>query len=145
VADILDISIQRGYELALDGEYPKAWKPKVGELLVGRLICYDSGVTDYGQVPIAIVESDENGEQRAGWMLHHVLRDEFRKKRPHPGERIGIKRLPDAAKGYKRYVLRVDRREAQVPNFDQFAPTGDVAPEDQGKLDQPEHDGDLPF
>ena len=116
------------------GEFPEAWKPKVGEVMVGSLLRYDSGTTSFGEHPIAVIQDERTDEARSVWLLHTVLRGEFEKKRPRPGERIGIKRLPDSEKGYKRYVVRVDREEPEIPNFQQFAPPGDVPPAERASI-----------
>ena len=117
-----------------DGTYPTSWKPRVGDMLVGPIARYSSGTTDYGTYPIAVISDEESQELWSVWLVHTVLRDEFRKQRPKVGERVGVKRLPDADKGYKRYVLRVDRPEPDVPDFDAFAAPGDVAPEHRKAL-----------
>ena len=108
---------------AFDGTFPEGWRPKVDDLLVGKILRYDEGWTKHGECPICLVEDEEAGGLRAVWIFHAVLLDEFRKKRPKVGERIGIKRLPNAAKGYWRYELRVDREEPDVPDFSRFGPT----------------------
>lgn len=111
-----------------DGEYPESWIPDVGDILVGEVLRYDSGSTDYGRHPICVLEDEATGEERGVWLLHTVLLEEFKQRRPKPGERVGIKRLPDAEKGYKRYAVRVDREEPEVPDFDAFSDPGDVPP-----------------
>ena len=128
-----------------DGKYPESWIPKVDDILVGTVVRYESGSTEYGPCPIVVVEDEEKKELRSVWLLHAVLRSEFQKKRPRPGERVGIKRLPDAKIDYKRYALWVDREEPEIPDFSQFAPAGDVSPEDQARLSVDEGSDDLPF
>lgn len=125
-----------------DGEYPEAWRPSVGDILVGEVMRWSSGYTDYGEYPICIVRADATGEEVGVWLLHTVLRDEMAKKKPRPGEKIGIKRLPDASKGYKRYAVRVDRDEPEIPNFERFAEPGDVAPKDREELRREARDFD---
>lgn len=128
----------RGELEGFDGEYPDSWKPSVGEIIVGEVQRYSSGSTDYGTYPICILLDEETGEERGVWLLHTVLRDEFEEKRPKPGERVGIKRLPDAEKGYKRYAVRVDREEPEVPEFDAYDDPGDVPAQDRHALRQEE-------
>ena len=111
---------------AFDGTFPEGWKPKVGDVLVGKILRYDKGWTDYGECPICLVEDEEAEGPRAVWIFHTVLVSEFEKKRPKVGERIGIKRLPDAAKGYRRYALRIDREEPDVLDFSRFGRPNDV-------------------
>jgi len=100
-------------------EYPASWVPKPGDLITGEVVRYTEGTTSFGRSPIAVLRDDESGELRSVWLLHAVLRNEFAEQKPKPGERIGIKRLSDHAKGYKRYRLRVDRGQAEpeVPDF----------------------------
>ena len=117
-----------------DGTYPKSWKPKIGDIITGTIVRYTSGTTDFGEYPIVVIEEEDSHELRSVWLMHLVLREQFKKLRPKIGERVGIKRLPDSDKGYKRYALRVDREEPSVLDVDRFAPTGDVAPEDKAAL-----------
>jgi hypothetical protein len=106
-----------------EGEFPDAWIPKPGELLVGQLARYERGTTTYGTCAIAVVLDEDSGQERAVWILHHTLKGEFASLRPVPGERVGIKRLPDAENAhgqrYQKWLLRVDRQgEAQaLPDF----------------------------
>ena len=115
-----------------DGTYPESWRPEVGEILVGTIVRYETGSTNYGSYPICVVRDEQSGAERSVWLLHAVLRDEFEKQKPLPGERCGIKRLPDSDKNYKRYVVRIDRDQPDLPDFSQFAPAGDVPPEEPG-------------
>lgn len=127
----------RGELEDFDG-YPESWRPDVGEIIVGEVLRYDSGHTEYGEYPIAVLRDKSTGEERGVWLMHTVLRDEFEEKRPKPGERVGIKRLPDADKGYKRYAVRVDRDEPEMPEFDDYAEPGDVPPQDREALREEE-------
>ena len=90
---------------------------------------------------------DASGKERTVWLLHKVLINEFKQKRPRPGEEIGIKRLPDADKGYKRYRVMVDRHEPDVPDFEPggSTPPGD-SPDSESESTDPEiTDEDIPF
>ena len=132
-----------------DGTYPKSWLPKPGDIIVGRILRYTSGRTDYGKYPIAVVEDAKTKQPRSVWLMHQVLRNEFEDQQPKVGETIGIKCLPKSEKGYKRYVLRVKRDEPSVPDFSQYAAPGDVAPEDKASLldevNKDDDEEDLPF
>ena len=46
---------------------------------------------------------------RSPLVLRGRLRNEFERFQPTIGERLGVKRLPDSAKGYKMFLVRVDR------------------------------------
>lgn len=117
-----------------EGEFPDAWMPKPGEMLVGTLVRYERAATSYGPCSIAVVMDEQSGQLWAVWLLHHVLRGEFAALRPVPGERIGLKRLPDAENAhgqrYRRWLLRVDRRgeDQAVPDFEEGAAPKSSAP-----------------
>jgi len=130
---------------AFDGTFSEAWRAKVENVIIGKILRYDKGWTDYGECPICLMEDEEAGEPRAVWIFHTVLLDEFKKKRPMVGERIGIKRLPDAAKGYRRYELRVDRKEPEVPDFSRFERPNDVPPRGGAAAGDSQGDEDSEF
>jgi hypothetical protein len=110
-----------------DGTYPESWRPQPGDILVGTIEKYDRASTSYGTYNIAVLR-DEQGALHSVWLMHAVLLDEFRKLRPRPGERLGIKRLEDAERGYRRYAVRVDREPgSDIPDFD-AAPAADAPP-----------------
>lgn len=120
-----------------DGEYPESWIPKPGDMLVGKLARYSSGHTSYGEQLIAVIEDDETQTPRSVWLMHTVLHGEFKKLRPKPGERVGIKRLQDSEKGYARYVVRVDREEP-VPDFQAFEPPGSTIEDQKEEVEEEE-------
>lgn len=111
-------------------EPARAWKPEVGDVLVGELVAYRQGQGAYGPAWVAHVREEGSGELRACWLFHAVLLDEFRRLRPKPGERVGIRRLEDGGKvgaRYRRFALVVDRPvEAEVPDFEALAPASDA-------------------
>jgi len=117
-----------------DGALPTSWIPKIGDTLVGQLVRYDRGTTAYGVKTIAVVVDEETGELRGFWILHEVARQEFADQKPRPGERLGIKRLPDTEKGFHRYRLVVDRADRALPDFGAEA-SGQAAP--AGRLERP--------
>jgi hypothetical protein len=96
------------------GEHPPAWRPAVGDVLVGTLLRYDRAPNLYqpGESAVVAVVKPDEGQPVAIW-LGTVLADLFRRHRPQPGDRLGLKRLPDShprpgKKPYARFVLRVD-------------------------------------
>ena len=118
-----------------DGQYPESWVPQPGDLIVGGVLRYEIGRTPYGTNPIVVLRDEENDEERAVWLLHSVLLNAFKTLRPRVGERIGIKRLEDADKGYRRYVLRADRPEPSVDEIlDDADGPGDVPSEELEEL-----------
>jgi hypothetical protein len=74
------------------GEFPPAWKPEPGDVLVGKVVRYDRGFTVYGEVRTVTIERD-NGERVAVWLSSTVLLNEFAKQKPKPGERVGERLL----------------------------------------------------
>ena len=106
----------------VEDDHPESWIPKVGDRLVGVLERYETAGTVHGPALIAIVRDENSNELRSVWVFHTVLRSEFKKQRPQPGERIGIKRRRDSNKGYRRYALIVDRTDAaNVQDIPEFA------------------------
>jgi hypothetical protein len=118
-------------ELEADnGVFPESWKPKPGDSIVGTLLRYDTGPTSWGDRRIAVLKIEANeshGEYLCGvWLSHKVLVDQFKRLRPEPGELVGIKRLPDADKGYARYVVKVDRPEVKAMDWDAIGENGEL-------------------
>lgn len=109
-----------------DGEYPPAWKPEPGEILIAKVLAYDTGHTRFGPVRTALLVNTETGERLTLWLSNTVLLRAFEELQPQPGEVIGIKHLGmDPARGYRRYKMRVDRP-------DSFSPLGgEVADQEQ--------------
>ncbi|MBM4043659.1 MAG: hypothetical protein FJ279_00945 [Planctomycetes bacterium] len=97
--------------------WPEAWRPKPGDVLTGIVESYSEGPTPYGNVHTVIVKDEDAGERVSVWLSSTVLLSEFRRLRPKPGERIGLKyEGKDADKGYHRYKLLVDR--GAVPSLE---------------------------
>ncbi len=110
----------------VDGNFPPAWKPVPGDILVGRLVGYSTGRGYRGrEIYVAKIEVEDivDGSPFVSvWLMSTVLFDEFRKQRPAPGERIGIARLTDgtseAGQEYQRYRVTIDRvGESAIPDF----------------------------
>lgn len=109
--------------------WPEAWNPKPGGNLVGTVRRYDVGQSAFGPVHTVIVEREASGEFVSVWLSSTVLLSLFQQHRPKVGERIGLRYLgKHPEKGYRRYVLLVDRPES-VPTF---APLGGEASTDDG-------------
>ena len=70
--------------------FAEAWKPKVGDKLVGVVVDVDLRASDYGDpYPIVTVQRDD-GTEVAFHGFHTVARRELAKKRPQIGDKIGI-------------------------------------------------------
>lgn len=102
------------------GAHPESWKPAPGDKLVGRLVRYDKAPGRFGLCILAVLDvAGEDGKASQGphlvavWLQHKVLLERFKELRPVPGERVGIKRLPDADKRYARYLVKIDRPQVE--------------------------------
>jgi hypothetical protein len=103
-----------------DLEFPEAWRPKVGDYLIGKVVSLDERDGEYGSYPIVTV-SRADGTRLAFHAFHTVARGELARLRPKIGDEIGIKyHGKDAERGYERYTMRVDRPGAE-PDWDRHA------------------------
>jgi hypothetical protein len=112
----------------LDQERPQAWiAEEPGDQIVGTLVRYDKGTSQYGEADIAVVRTKDG--ERAVWMFGAALRSQFGKIKPSPGEVVGIKFLGERVSGagnkYKDWRVVVDR-PAATPDFESMA--GEVEP-----------------
>ena len=102
-----------------DLEFPEAWRPKVGDCLIGTVVSTDERDGEYGTYPIVTVET-RDGKRLAVHAFHTVARGELARLRPKVGDEIGIKyHGKDAERGYERYTMRVDRPGAE-PDWDRI-------------------------
>ena len=119
---------------AFDGTFPESWRPKPGDKIVGRLVRYTQGESPYGPRHIAVVEAMNAGGEPylvGIWLSHAVLVDQFKRLKPKPGERIGVKRLADVPgrgdkRGYAMFKVVVDRPDAGAPDWDKVVVEGEV-------------------
>ena len=82
----------------------EAWRPEAGDKIVGTVVDVDSRDGEFGLYPIVTVQTD-TGDERAVHAFHTVLKREFAKRQPRPGERIGIKYLGKHERGYEAYRI----------------------------------------
>ena len=92
-----------------------SWRPNPGDELLGTFIEWSSGKTSRDETyRIAVIET-EDGQRLAVWLFYAVLREEFEKADPQPGELLLIQRSEDrsGANGttYRMYSVTVDRAE----------------------------------
>ncbi|MCH7869814.1 MAG: hypothetical protein IH881_19130 [Myxococcales bacterium] len=89
-----------------------SWRPNPGQELLGTFIEWSSGKTSRDETyQIAVIET-EDGQRLAVWLFYAVLRDEFDKADPQPGELLLIQRSEDrtgANGSYRMYSVTVDR------------------------------------
>jgi hypothetical protein len=121
-------------------EHPPAWRGEVGDVVVGRFFRYERAVTRHGLRFIAVAKDEETQEFVSIWLNWKVLQERFKELRPQPGERFGVRRLPDHAKGYRRFSMLVDREDSNEPDFFRTEDVQD-APDASADLT----DDDVPF
>ena len=100
-----------------ENEHLPAWMADVGDVFVGAFVRYERAATRHGVRFIAVATEEKSGDLMAIWLHWKVLQERFKEQRPRPGERFGIKRLPDSEKGYRRFKLLVDREDSAEPDF----------------------------
>ena len=113
---------------------PDTWKPKVGDILDATVVEYDeSPCCKFEPCQICTVRDRENDALLSIFVSPVVLRREFARVKPRIGERMLIKRLPDAGQA-KIFRVMMDRQQPDptVPDFG--APDAD-----------PEQDTDAPL
>jgi hypothetical protein len=71
-------------------------------------------VTKFGPCAVAVIAPDDGSEVFSVWLTAKVLFEEFKRLRPRPGERVGIRRLDDADH-FQRWAVEVDRDELDEP------------------------------
>jgi len=145
----------------LDNGFAEAWRPKAGDRLIGKIVGLDTRLSTYSEepYPIVTVEAEDGsteagqpipaGEERAWHCFDTVPRNELRKARPQPGERVGAAfHGKHAERGYNLWRIVVDRPfEAafdwdSVP-ADESSSTAEAA---STPTDEPaEDDGSIPF
>ena len=106
---------QRLHELARQKkDTSTSWRPDPGDELLGTFAEYSSGKTNRDENhQIAIIET-ESGDRVTVWLFYTVLREEFKKADPQPGELLLIQRSEDrtgANGSYRMYSVTVDRAE----------------------------------
>lgn len=123
----------------LRDEPAEAWIPEPGDVLVGELVDIDVRAAEHDPaVPVLTMRTDSD-ELVAVWAFYTVLRSELQKVSPQPGEWLGIRRLEDSEKGYRRYGVIPYRDKPREFSWDRISTDGgDVAPEDRMKLLTPE-------
>jgi hypothetical protein len=99
-----------------DREYPSAWIPEQpGDEIIGVVKAVRPAVhTAYGPVPVVEVEQLGTHAGWSIWLTHTVLRREFVRRRPVPGETLLVRYLgrvlPETGgAAYESYRVVVDR------------------------------------
>jgi hypothetical protein len=99
-------------------DFPPAWKPIPGEILVGTVELYDTWEGRYGPVKVVVLRDEAGGGLVSVYLGATVLFEEFKKWRPRPGELVGIRYFgKDEDRGYHKYKVMVDRPDASLDAF----------------------------
>jgi hypothetical protein len=135
----------------------EGWKPSPGDKLIGTVVEVDERTSHYGAYPLVVVETDD-GDEVAVHGFHTVLKNELARKRPAPGDLLGIVyQGRDTERNYEKYRVVLERATPQPDAVDwdahqsaSDADLGQPAGEDRqfaGPDDQvpPPTDADVPF
>ena len=96
--------------LNTDDERAEAWRPEIGDELVGEHLGFKKGTTKRGPADIVLLRELDTGHVRAVWLFYKVLREEIQKQSLRPGDLVAIRRLEDGP-NYRRYRVAVERKE----------------------------------
>src|SRR5215471_6912954 len=142
---------------AADRGYPQAWIPEEpGDEIAGVVTSVrPAAPTAYGSVPVVELEELGGPTPWSVWLVHAVLRREFVRQSPQPGEAILIRYLgkvqPEGGgAAYESYKLVVDRpTEGNEVDWTRLAARYDPdllagEPSDRREL-PPLEDEDVPF
>lgn len=122
-------------EDALEQEYPETVRlDEDNPIIMGTFLRVDWGPSEYGQVPIAVLQKDN--KEYGVWMFHAVLRNQFAQVKPAVGEPVGVKFLGKkkgaSGREYSNYVVkRVPKAGAEAFDWDAIsdeAVSADIAP-----------------
>lgn len=93
-----------------------AWRPEVGDKLIGRVLNVEVAGQDstFGAYPLLTVRRDGDGQLVNLHAFHGVIRKELARKGVGEGDRIGVKYLGTAEGGdfgeYENYRVVVERQ-----------------------------------
>ena len=120
---------------AVRQDFPEAWIPSSEHAeLAGEFVRLERGSTIHGAAWIAVVRT-EDGSERSLWLLHTVLRNEFTRLQPKPGELLVVRYLGakesvngQSYEGYRVLVERegdaIDWNEVGADREDTGSPAG---------------------
>lgn len=98
----------------------KVWKPEPGDVLHGTLQEAETVRTKYGPTIKAVILEEETTEPVLLWVGSAVLKAEWQKAQPKPGERLAVKyigRQGQAERQYHVHAVEVFREtiEGELP------------------------------
>lgn len=142
----------------LDAGFPDAWiASDTDREIIGAFLRLEKGNTRFGTAWIVVLADVITGTERAVWLVHTVLRNEFKRAQPKQGEIVavryeGMKQPEGTGAPYASYKVAVDRPTteaswAELPDDGSFAAPveGDFVgdPDDEAAMDRPRDD--IPF
>jgi hypothetical protein len=100
-----------------DGVPAQMWDPEPGESLLAEVLRYEERTTKVGPCRVAVVREIDTDDEWSVWLSRSVLRNEFDKQEPRPGDKIGLKfhgekSTRNGQSTYFLYTLRVIRTSA---------------------------------
>jgi hypothetical protein len=114
-----------------DGSPPDMWDPEPGESLIAELLRYEERTTKVGPCRVAVVREADSDELYSVWLSRSVLKNEFDKQSPRPGDMLGLKfhgekSTRNGQSTYFLYSLRVVRTKVaeQLQGAVGVAPVG---------------------
>lgn len=128
----------KALEERLEQEYPESViLDEEKHTIIGKFVRVDTGPTSYGPQPIFVFEL-RNGQQVGLWGVHAVLRSQFARCRPQPGDIVGVRFLGEKQSGsgttYKNYRVEkwAEGGDATIDwsEIDPSAVVGYAPPED---------------
>lgn len=114
-------------------DFPESWVPKqANDMIVGGFERLEEAQTSHGPCKVVILKT-QDGVEKGAWLLHHVLRGEFKRVKPKVGELVAIRylgmKISASRNDYASYRVAVRRDEAE-PDWDALDATeesGDIA------------------
>jgi hypothetical protein len=117
-----------------DGSPPQLWHAEAGDQLIGELVRLEERETRVGTAQVAIIADADSGQLWSVFLTRTVLKNEFERQAPRPGDVVGIKyhgtRPFRSGEGtYHHYTVRVSRPPATAPTSAQANRDLDGIPE----------------
>jgi hypothetical protein len=133
---------------AMESDHPEAFRFKDGDMIVGKVVRFGQGYSQYGPHAVVIVADETDGELRAVHCLQTVLRNQMVEADPRPGDRIAVKCLGKASNksGTRRYEnFRVRVETAEPRSFGDVVRGMAPASAESAEAEDDDNGDDMPF
>lgn len=94
-----------------------AWKPEIGETVIGEVVAITERTSDYGTYPMLNIATTD-GRFFCVHAFHTVLKSELARQAPKAGDNIGIRYIGKSDRGYENYKVAVTRAEGTEKSVD---------------------------